>query len=125
MSSTPWSQDHYIRAYRFAADAHQGQLVPGTDISYIMHLSIVSMEVIAALHREPGHEEDLAVQCALLHDVMEDTDTTYAQVVETFGTRVGDGVNALSKNPDLERSLQMADSLRRIRQQPKAVWMVK
>src|SRR5262245_25271580 len=80
MGYTPWSQDRYIQAYRFAANAHQGQLVPGTEIAYIMHLSIVSMEVIAALRQEPGSEEDLAVQCALLHDVIEDTEVSYAQV---------------------------------------------
>jgi (p)ppGpp synthase/HD superfamily hydrolase len=65
------------------------------------------------------------VQCALLHDVIEDTEVSYAQVAETFGTEVAEGVSALSKNPDLEKSQQMADSLQRIRQQPKAVWMVK
>ena len=70
MANTPWSQDQYIKAYQFAALAHWGQFVPGTDIAYIMHLSFVSMEVIAALRTEQGHDEDLAVQCALLHDVI-------------------------------------------------------
>ncbi|MCB0164701.1 MAG: hypothetical protein KDI79_10760 [Anaerolineae bacterium] len=26
-----WQQSEYIKAYRFAAQAHQGQTVPGTD----------------------------------------------------------------------------------------------
>lgn len=125
MTNANWSQDHYIKAYKFAALAHRGQLVPDTDISYIMHLSFVSMEIIAALRSEPGHNENLAVQCALLHDVIEDTQTTYEQVLEEFGESVADGVLALSKDKTLDKPLQMADSLRRIKQQPAEIWMVK
>lgn len=122
----PWSQDKYIQAYKFAANAHQGQLVPGTQISYIMHLSLVSMEVIAALGDEPvGVDQDLAVQCALLHDVIEDTPVSYGEVVAEFGVPVANGVLALSKSKSLDRAEQMSDSLRRIQEQPLAVWMVK
>jgi len=39
-----WSQDTYIKAYRFAAEAHNGQLVPGTTLPYLMHISMVAME---------------------------------------------------------------------------------
>lgn len=133
MTQKKWSQDSYIKAYKFAANAHRGQTVPGTDISYIMHLSFVSMEVIAALNAEPGRDENLAVQCALLHDVIEDAGVSYQHVVEGFGGTVADGVLALSKdkgvgkNLDKEaaKHLQMEDSLRRIKQQPPEIWMVK
>ena len=60
-----WTPDIYIKAYRFAAIAHNGQLVPGTELPYIMHLSFVAMEVIATLNREKGFDGNLAVQCAL------------------------------------------------------------
>ncbi|CDH47679.1 HD domain-containing protein [Candidatus Contendibacter odensensis] len=125
MANTPWSQNQYIKAYQFAALAHRGQFVPGTDIAYIMHLSFVSMEVIAALRTEQGHDEDLAVQCALLHDVIEDTETTYQQISAEFGMTVAEGVLSLSKNKTLNKSLQMADSLQRIKQQPHEIGMVK
>ena len=125
MSQAMWSQDTFMRTYRFAAEAHLGQLVPGTEISYLMHLSTVSMEVIAALRTEPGHDEDLAVQCALLHDVIEDTTTTYSQVEAMFGGAVAEGVSALTKNDTLVKESRMRDSLDRIRLQPDAVWMVK
>ena len=124
-----WSQEEYIKAYWFAARAHGAQLLPGSDLPYLMHLSFVSMEIIAALDVEPGRNEDLAVQCALLHDVIEDTEATYDQVKAQFGKAVADGVLALTKaegkgeNP--AKALRMADSLRRIRQQPHEVWMVK
>jgi hypothetical protein len=51
-----WSQESYIKALKKAAHAHQGQKFPGTNIPYIMHLSFVSMEVIAALSGvQPGY----------------------------------------------------------------------
>ncbi len=120
-----WSQELYIKAYRFAAQAHQGQIYPGTGLPYIMHLSFVSMEILGVLSVEPGHDGDLAVQCALLHDSIEDTEVTYADVASTFGVKVADGVQALSKNPALEKSQQLTDSLERIRSQPTEIWTVK
>ncbi len=120
-----WSQDFYIQAYKFAANAHRGQTVPGTELPYIMHLSFVSMEVIAALGAEPRRDGNLALQCALLHDVIEDTEVTHQQVEQEFGRMVADGVSALSKDKTLAKELQMADSLRRIRQQPSEIWVVK
>jgi len=91
-----------------------------------MHLTMVSMEVIAALcHDSPSVDGELAVQCAWLHDTIEDTATTHEDVAREFGTRVADGVLALSKDSTLAKPLQMGDSLRRIKQQPREVWMVK
>jgi (p)ppGpp synthase/HD superfamily hydrolase len=120
-----WSQENYIKALKKAALAHQGQKVPGTKISYIMHLSFVSMEIIAALNIEPERDGNLAIQCAILHDTIEDTNTTFEQLESEFGAKIANGVLALSKDSSLEKSLQMADSLRRIKQQPQEIWMVK
>ncbi|HEV7554118.1 MAG TPA: HD domain-containing protein, partial [Kofleriaceae bacterium] len=70
-------------------------------------------------------DEDLAVQCALLHDTVEDTGTTRDEIATVFGEAVAAGVSALSKDASLPKPDQMADSLRRIREQPREVWMVK
>ncbi|WP_310424173.1 HD domain-containing protein [Chamaesiphon sp. VAR_48_metabat_135_sub] len=120
-----WDREIYIKACRFAAEAHRGQLYPGTELPYLMHLNFVSMEIIAALNAEPGSDGDLAIQCALLHDTIEDTDTSYEQIESIFGIRVADGVAALSKNLELEKSQQLVDSLDRIGQQPIEISMVK
>lgn len=125
MGKHTWSQDRYIAALRFAALAHGEQKVPGSEMSYVVHISQVAMEVIAALSVENVGDPDLAVQCALLHDVIEDTSTTDAQVEAAFGPAVAAGVQALSKDPALPKAEQMADSLRRIQGQPREVWMVK
>jgi guanosine-3',5'-bis(diphosphate) 3'-pyrophosphohydrolase len=120
-----WSQDEYVRAYRFAAEAHLGQTVPGSELPYVAHVTLVSMEVIAALEVESGRDGNLAVQCALLHDVIEDTAVTYEGLHTAFGERIAQGVLALSKDESLDRSLQIRDSLARIQRQPPEIWMVK
>lgn len=120
-----WSQNRYTEAAEFAAQAHRGQTVPGTNLPYVMHPVLAAMEVIAALAVEEGRDGNLALQCALLHDAIEDTDVTYDQLEKTFGTPVADGVLALSKDERLPKDLQMNDSLERIQQQPYEVWMVK
>jgi (p)ppGpp synthase/HD superfamily hydrolase len=42
-----------------------------------------------------------------------------------FGPPVAQGVLALSKDKTLTKSRQLGDSLRRIREQPREIWMVK
>ncbi len=124
--SKRWSPDLYNAAYRFAAEAHRGQTVPGTDgLPYIMHISMVAMETMTALTIESFDAPDLAVQCALLHDTIEDTAIDHGALAAEVGVDVADGVSALSKNLSLPKAERMADSLRRIREQPREVWIVK
>jgi (p)ppGpp synthase/HD superfamily hydrolase len=96
-SPMAFSQDQYLKALHFAARAHGQQKTP-TGMPYVVHVTSVAMEVIAALHAEPGRDGDLAVACALLHDVVEDTAITLEQVVAAFGPRVAAGVSALTKD---------------------------
>ena len=113
--------DRYVAALRFAAERHRDQLVPGSELPYVVHVASVAAEVIAAL--APDDDADLAMCAALLHDTIEDTGTQYAEIVAAFGARIADAVLALTKDnatPD-----PMADSLARIRAQPREVWMVK
>lgn len=121
-----WNQDDYLTAWNYASAIHQGQTLPGSNIPYINHLGLVAMEAMAAIAQDATLENpDLLVQCALLHDAIEDTTTTYADIERVFGKTVADGVMALTKNEALPKQEQMMDSLRRIKQQTKAVWMVK
>ena len=122
-----WSQELYIKAYQYAAKVHNGQLFPGSDLPYIVHLSLVGMEIMAALTVDAQNlEGNLAIQCALLHDTMEDAGISYNEICEIFGQRVADGVDALSKRDMFGTQKEsMIDSLQRIKTQPIEVWMVK
>ena len=119
-----YSPDRYVDALRFAAAAHIKQTEQGSDLPYLVHVVSVAAEVIAALPADA--DADLAVTCALLHDSIEDTDVTLAQIVARFGEAVGAGVSALTKNPELPtKAEQMVDSLRRITTQPREIAIVK
>ena len=122
-----WDQDTYLKAWNFASSIHIGQTIPGSDISYINHLGLVTMEATAAITNNSSIEKpNLLVLCALLHDSIEDTKTTFEDIKHEFGVEVANGVLALSKNEALPtKKEQMDDSLTRIKQQPKEVWMVK
>lgn len=119
-----FSQDQYFKALTFAARAHGEQKTP-MGLPYVVHVSCVCMEVIAALHAEPGRDGDLAVTAALLHDVVEDTATTLAQIEVEFCPPIAAGVSALTKNAALDKPAAMKDSLARILLQPPEIAMVK
>ena len=117
------SPDRYVAALRFAAERHREQRVPGTELPYLVHVVAVAGEVIAAL--SDASDPDLAVSCALLHDTLEDTATTRDELAAQFGAAVADGVAALTKDAALPKHERMLDSLRRIRLQPREIWLVK
>lgn len=125
MKESHWSPDIYLKTYKFAAQAHNEQKVPGSDLPYIVHISLVSMEMIAALEHAPTAKANLGIQCALLHDILEDTEVTYDELNRHFGSDVAKGVLALTKDPSLPKGQQMMDSLARIKNQPWEVRMVK
>jgi guanosine-3',5'-bis(diphosphate) 3'-pyrophosphohydrolase len=120
-----FSPDRYVETMRFAAARHSGQKEPGHNLPYLVHLVSVAAEVIATLPVTPLADPDLAVTCALLHDSVEDTETTLDELTARFGAAVAAGVSALTKNNQLPKPEQMPDSLRRIREQPLEVAVVK
>lgn len=122
---TSFSRDLYMRALNFASARHLGQKMPGSENPYVIHVAAVAMEVLATFALEEVPDADLAVACALLHDTVEDTEATREEVAAEFGEAVAAGVVALSKDPALPKEQQLADSLARIRMQPRAVWLVK
>lgn len=125
MAVLRFSPDLYAQALRFAAAAHGAQKVPGSELPYVVHVCTVAAEVIAALETEPHDDPDLAVACALLHDVVEDTAVGIEAIERDFGARIAAGVKALTKDGTLPKDARMGDSLDRIRRQPQEVWMVK
>jgi guanosine-3',5'-bis(diphosphate) 3'-pyrophosphohydrolase len=128
-------QTAYQHAILYAAQWHQAknQKVPGTRLSYVVHLSNVAMEVMQAAAHTPGFDSMLGVQAALLHDVLEDTNCSLSELDYAFNLKVTLAVYALTKpatkngeKPDpATKRQQMEESLRRIRLSPPEVWAVK
>jgi guanosine-3',5'-bis(diphosphate) 3'-pyrophosphohydrolase len=118
-------QTTYQEAILFAGEKHFLQNVPGIKANYLLHLSNVAMEVLMAAHNSANFNVDFAVQVALLHDTLEDTNTSYAELADYFGTEIAQAVLALTKDDQLPYEEQMRDSIDRIKKLPHEVWAVK
>jgi len=127
MTTLLFDPDRLQAAARFAAEAHAEQRMSGSRLPYFLHVHWVMAEVAASLSVEPVAPADaeVALLCALLHDVLEDTAVTAEELSARFGAQVTVGVQALTKDASLPKADRMADSLRRIRLQPPCVWRVK
>ena len=113
-------------AWLYAARKHRNQLYPATDLPYLVHIGSVCLELFPALHGVPELDTELSLCCAILHDTVEDTEATIEELAVTFGNAVAAGVSALTKNKKtLCGKVSMLDSLARIQQQPREVWLVK
>lgn len=81
----------YIHALEFANDKHKGQKRHNGE-SYIVHPIEVSLKYL-----EYENYETKIV--ALLHDTIEDTKTTEAELIEKFGYEIGSCVGLLTRDP--------------------------
>ncbi len=118
-------QTAYQKAISFAGSKHTDQYIPGSESSYLVHLSNVAMETMVAAGYTNDFDLIYAVQVALLHDVLEDTPCTFEELTAAFSLEIAEGVLALSKNEALETEAQIPDSLERIKLHPKEIWTVK
>jgi RelA/SpoT family (p)ppGpp synthetase len=82
-------------AYRFSGAAHAGQTRQSGE-PYVSHPLAVA-EILAGWHLDGQ-----ALVAALLHDVMEDTSVTKAEISDTFGKPVADLVDGVSKLDKIE-----------------------
>lgn len=116
----------YQNGIKFAGAKHKNQKVSGTETNYLLHISNVAMEIILAHKMNNNFDINYAVQLALLHDTLEDTETKFEELVGEFGKEVALGVQALTKNENLDsKKEKMIDSLNRINQLEKEVGIVK
>ncbi|MEQ8231963.1 MAG: HD domain-containing protein, partial [Gammaproteobacteria bacterium] len=83
------------RAYRFGAEAHEGQLRKSGE-PYIQHPLEVA-GILAEMHMD--HETLVA---AMLHDVIEDTPVAKERISDEFGSEVAQIVDGLSKLTQIE-----------------------
>lgn len=120
------TQELYQKAIRFAGEKHKDQKLPGTEVNYLVHLSNVAMEIMIAFREKNDFDLNYALQLALLHDILEDTDTTQEELTEQFGEKVACGVLALTKNNHFaSKEEKMLDSLTRINEAGKEAGIVK
>ncbi|MFN6961932.1 MAG: RelA/SpoT family protein, partial [Rhodocyclaceae bacterium] len=91
----PEDVDQVAAAYHYSAHAHRGQFRSSGD-PYITHPLAVA-ETLAHWHLDPQ-----ALSAALLHDVMEDTAISKAQIAQDFGKVTAELVDGVSKLDRIE-----------------------
>ena len=91
----PKDVEHIREALKFSGQAHEGQLRKSGE-PYISH------PIAVARILTPLHLDAQAIMAALLHDVVEDTHISNADVARIFGKSVAELVDGLSKLDKIE-----------------------
>ena len=94
-----------LSALRFAAVKHRDQRRKGQDASPYLHHCI---EVAETLASQGGVDDPEVLAAALLHDTLEDTDTTPEELGRHFGDRVRRIVEEVSDDRGLTRDRRRA-----------------
>lgn len=76
------------RAIRFAVDAHDGMRRKGGDSPYILH-PIEAAAIVGSMT-----DDQSVIAAAVLHDVVEDTGISLAEIEKEFGQRISDLVKS-------------------------------
>ena len=124
-----YSTKVYKDALSFALKAHGTQKTP-ENLPYSFHICSVANEIINSLSMNhiSYDEANVAVACALLHDVNEDTIekvSKYTLEIDNID-EITAGVQALTKDETLpSKQEQMKDSIERLLIQPNCIQMVK
>ena len=93
-------------AIEFASSRHSGQHRRADGAAFVVH----PLEVASLLERSgyPDH----VVAAAVLHDVLEDTDTARPELEERFGPKVAEMVATLSDDPSIPDEEARKDDVR-------------
>lgn len=115
-----------IKARELAREAHKDQRYDG--LSYFDgHLQSVVCEMEVIIHNSPElyPSESTLLAAAWLHDVLEDTATTYEQLLQVVGFDVANIVQAVTDEPGVNRKERKAKTLPKIKAYGKLAVAVK
>ena len=85
------------KAVKFAGIKHQGQVRRATGLPYIVHP--VDVSILLDSNKTSKRREELMCAC-LLHDTLEDTDTTFVELATEFNPMVASLVLDLTSDPE-------------------------
>ena len=92
-----------LRAASFAAEKHRGQLrKDAQSTAYINH----PLNVARILAEEGGVTDAEVIAAALLHDTIEDTETTQAELTDHFGDKVAAMVVEVTDDKSITDSVE-------------------
>jgi guanosine-3',5'-bis(diphosphate) 3'-pyrophosphohydrolase len=89
-----------LRALAFAAHKHRDQRRKDKDASPYINHPIAAASVLA---NEGGVEDPVVLAAALLHDTIEDTETTLEELIENFGEEIAAIVMEVTDDKSLDK----------------------
>ena len=106
------------KAITFATKAHNGQFRKGTNIPYIYH-PLEALSIVARITPDPELHA-----AAVLHDTIEDTNTTYDDINKKFGRRIADIINSESEDKSKTWEERKSDTLEKLKNESTDVKIV-
>lgn len=103
MEEQQWNLGVFVRAVAFAAEKHRHQRRKDAHASPYINHPIALADVLA---NEGGVADSLVLCAAVLHDTVEDTETTEAELVAAFGQRVAGVVMEVTDDKSLEKHVR-------------------
>lgn len=116
----PSTEAGLLRAIRFAADRHRDQRRKGETASPYINHPIAVAEILARF----GVTDAITLQAAVLHDTIEDTETTPEELERVFGAEVRDVVVEVTDDkslPKKERKARQAQGAPRLSHRAKLI----
>ena len=107
-------------AMLFAMEKHRWQVRSYTGEPYYAHLAEV-----AGVLAMTQHNSEQNLQIAWLHDTIEDTDTSYQEILDTFGLHVASGVYHLTDHEEGNRKTRKALARQRLALAPAEIQTIK
>lgn len=123
MSQDPMSSSQVvIDALHFAAEKHRHQRRKDRHLSpYINHL----IEVLHLLWHVGGVRDPEVLAAGLLHDTIEDTETSAREIEQHFGALIRELVVALSDNKQLPKEVRKQQQIDHAPELPPAAKLIK
>jgi (p)ppGpp synthase/HD superfamily hydrolase len=110
-----------LHAFRYAAFKHRNQTLSDGVTPYFAHVVRVNW-----ILRDLFHIKDTpTIVAAILHDVVEDTDTEVGEIADIFGQRIAQYVDLLTKNQALPKREREREYDNKLEKAPETVKIAK
>ncbi len=110
--------DTLNQAIIFAVKRHAGQVRKGSTRPYILH-PLAVMNILDSM----GADNDLLI-AGVLHDVLEDTDTTIVELANNFGAAVATLVSSHTEDKSKSWAERKSDTIVELQEAPRRVKML-
>jgi guanosine-3',5'-bis(diphosphate) 3'-pyrophosphohydrolase len=112
----------FIGAMAFAAEKHRNQRRKDAEASPYINHPITLAKILSS---EGGIHDGLVLCAAVLHDTIEDTETSYDELAEQFGHEIADVVREVTDDKSLPKAVRKQKQIEHAAHLSRAAKLVK